>query len=163
MKLMFVSGLSKPGNEPPLPRTRPSSPPLDQSTSPGASSKISGLPSLLKSRPAYDPVADLDTIAGVATYPLCIAVQPLLPVATLKELVAFAKGGTGRLSYGHAGVGSIQHLTGELFKSLTQTSDIVHVPCRGTGPAITDLIGGQIPMAVLGLTPQAIESTSRAA
>ena len=105
---------------------------------------------LLKSRPLYDPVKDLDPIAGVAANFLGIAVHPAVPVQTLKELIAYAKANPGKLSYGHSGVGSIQHLTGELFKSLAGTPDIVQVPYRGTGPAITDLVGGQIPMGIVG-------------
>src|SRR5438067_2089217 len=105
---------------------------------------------LLKSKPLYDPVKDLDPIAGVAANVLCIAVHPTVPAKTLKELVAYAKSNPGRLSYGHSGVGSIQHLTGELLKSLTGTPDIVHVPYRGTGPVIADLAGGQVPMGVPG-------------
>jgi tripartite-type tricarboxylate transporter receptor subunit TctC len=112
---------------------------------------------LLKSRPLYDPVKDLDPIAGVAANVLCIAVHPSVPVQTLKELVAYAKANPGKLTYGHSGVGSIQHLAGELFKSLTETPDIVQVPYRGTGPVITDLIGGQIPMGVPGVTGQLLE------
>ena len=112
---------------------------------------------LLKSRPLYDPVKDLDPIAAIAAYALCFAVHPSVPARNLKELVAFAKSNPGKLSYGHAGVGSIQHLTGELFKSITATPGILQVPYRGTGPAITDLIGGQIPMGVLGMTRQVIE------
>jgi tripartite-type tricarboxylate transporter receptor subunit TctC len=112
---------------------------------------------LLKSRPLYDPVKDLDPIAGVAAYFLAIAVDPAVPAQTLKELIAYAKANPGKLSYGHAGVGTIQHLTGELFKSLTGTPEIVQVPYRGTGPAIADLVGGQIPMGIVGLTGQVLE------
>jgi tripartite-type tricarboxylate transporter receptor subunit TctC len=112
---------------------------------------------LLKSRPLYDPVKDLDPIAGVAAYFLGIAVHPAVPVQTLKELIAYAKANPGKLSYGHAGVGSIQHLTGELLKSLTETPDIVQVPYRGTGPAIADLISGQVPMGIVGVTGQVLE------
>jgi tripartite-type tricarboxylate transporter receptor subunit TctC len=112
---------------------------------------------LLKSRPLFDPVKDLDPIAGVAANFLCIAVHPSLPVQTLKELIAYAKANPGKLSYGHAGIGTIQHLTGELFKSLTGTPEIVDVPYRGTGPLIIDLIGGQVPMGVPGVTRQVIE------
>src|SRR5260221_14592377 len=61
---------------------------------------------LLKSRPLYDPVKDLDPIASVAANCLCIAVNPAVPVQTLKELIAYAKANPGKLSYGHAGVGS---------------------------------------------------------
>ena len=112
---------------------------------------------LLKSRPLYDPVKDLDPIAGVAAYFLGIAVHPAVPVQTLKELIAYAKANPGKLSYAHAGVGTIQHLTGELFKSLTGTPEIVQVPYRGTGPAIADVVGGQVPMGIVGVTGQVLE------
>jgi len=112
---------------------------------------------LLKSRPLYDPVKDLDSIAGVAANVLCIAVNPTLPAQTLNELIAYAKANPGKLSYGHSGTGSIQHLTGELFKSLAGTPDIVHVPYRGTGPVIADLVSGQVPIGVPGVTAQVIE------
>jgi tripartite-type tricarboxylate transporter receptor subunit TctC len=112
---------------------------------------------LLKSRPLYDPIKDLDPIAGVAANVLCIAVHPAVPVQTLAELIAYAKANPGKLSYGHSGVGSIQHLAGELFKSLAGTPEIVQVPYRGTGPVITDLAGGQIPIGVPGVTGQVLE------
>lgn len=112
---------------------------------------------LLKSRPMYDPVKDLDPIASVAAYFLGIAVHPAVPVATLNELIAHAKANPQKLSYGHAGVGTIQHLTGELFKSLTGTPEIVQVPYRGTGPAIADLVAGQVPIGVVGVTGQVLE------
>jgi tripartite-type tricarboxylate transporter receptor subunit TctC len=112
---------------------------------------------LLKSRPLYDPAKDLEPIAGVAANVLCIAVHPTVPVQTLQELVAYAKANPGKLSYGHSGVGSIQHLTGELFKSLTGTAEIVQVPYRGTGPVIADLVSGQIPMGIPGVTGQVLE------
>jgi tripartite-type tricarboxylate transporter receptor subunit TctC len=112
---------------------------------------------LLKSRPLYDPVKDLDPIASVAANSLCIAVHPAVPVQSLNELIAYARTNPGKLSYGHAGVGSIQHLTGELFKSLAGTPEIVQVPYRGTGPVITDLIGGQVPMGTPGVTGQVLE------
>lgn len=99
----------------------------------------------------------MDPIGGVAANVLCIAVHPSLPVHSLKELIAYAKANPGKLSYGHSGAGSIQHLSGELFKSLAGTPDIVQVPYRGTGPLITDLIGGHIPMGVPGVTGQVIE------
>ncbi len=112
---------------------------------------------LLKSKPLYNPVKDLDPIAGVAANVLCIAVHPTVPAQTLKELIAYAKANPGKLSYGHSGTGSIQHLTGELFKSLAGTPEIVHVPYRGTGPVIADLVSGQVPMGVPGVTAQVIE------
>jgi tripartite-type tricarboxylate transporter receptor subunit TctC len=112
---------------------------------------------LLKSKPLYDPVKDLDPIAGVAANYLCIAVHPSVPVQSLKELVAYAKANPGKLSYGHSGVGSIQHLTGELFKSLVATPEIVQVPYRGTGPVISDLVSGQIPVGIPGVTGQVLQ------
>src|SRR4051794_15517083 len=112
---------------------------------------------LVKSRPLYDPAKDLAPIAGMAANVLCIAVHPAVPVQTLKELIAYAKANPGKLSYGHSGVGSIQHLAGELFKSLAGTPEIVQVPYRGTGPLITDLLGGHIPMGTPGVTGQVIE------
>jgi tripartite-type tricarboxylate transporter receptor subunit TctC len=112
---------------------------------------------LLKSRPLYDPVKDLVPIAGAAVYFLGIAVHPAVPAQNLNEFIAYAKANPGKLSYGHAGVGTIQHLTGELFKSLTGTSDIAQIPYRGTGPAITDLVAGQIPMGIVGVTGQVLE------
>jgi tripartite-type tricarboxylate transporter receptor subunit TctC len=112
---------------------------------------------LLKSRPLYDPVKDLDPIASVAANSLCITVHPAVPVQSLKELITYAKANPGKLSYGHAGVGSIQHLTGELFKSLAGTPEIVQVPYRGTGPLITDLVSGQVPMGTPGVTGQLLE------
>jgi tripartite-type tricarboxylate transporter receptor subunit TctC len=112
---------------------------------------------LLKKRALYDPVKDLDPMAGIAANVLCIAVHPSVPVRTLEELIAYAKAYPGKLSYGHAGVGSIQHLTGELFKSLAGTPGIVDVPYRGTGPLVADLIGGQVPMGTPGVTGQVLE------
>jgi tripartite-type tricarboxylate transporter receptor subunit TctC len=112
---------------------------------------------LVKGKPLYDPVKDLDPIAGIAANFLCIAVHPEVPVQTLKELIPYAQANPGKLSYGHAGVGSIQHLTGELFKSLAGAPEIVPVAYRGTGPQITDLIGGHIQLGVPGVTGQVFE------
>ena len=112
---------------------------------------------LLKKRPLYDPIKDLDPIAGIAANVLCIAVHPSVPVRSLDELVLYARANPGKLSYGHAGIGSIQHLTGELFKSLAGTPGIVDVPYRGTGPLVADLVAGQVPMGTPGVTGQVLE------
>jgi tripartite-type tricarboxylate transporter receptor subunit TctC len=111
---------------------------------------------LLKSRPLYDPVKDLDPIANLAVNFLGIAVNPSVPAQTLKELVAYAKANSGKLSYGHVGVGSSNHLAGELFKSLAGLPDLVQVPYRGAGPAMADLISGQVPIAVVAVTSQSV-------
>jgi tripartite-type tricarboxylate transporter receptor subunit TctC len=107
---------------------------------------------LLKAKPLYDPVKDLDPIAAVAANFLAIAVHPSVPAQTLQELIAHAKANPGKLSYGHAGVGSTNHLTGELFKSLAGIPEVAHIPYRGAGPVMTDLIAGQIPIGVVALT-----------
>jgi len=112
---------------------------------------------LLKNRPLYDPVKDLDPILSVAVSHLGIAVHPSVPAQTLNELIAYAKANPGKLSYGHPGVGTVNHLTGELFKSVAGTPEIVQVPYRGAGPAIADLISGQISMGVVVVTGQVLE------
>jgi len=112
---------------------------------------------LLKNRPLYDPTKELDPISCIAFGPWAIAINQSLPVQTLKEFIAYAKANRGRLSYGHNGVGSINHLTGELFKSLAELPEIVPIPYRGAGPAIADLMSGQIPAAVVGVTSQVLE------
>jgi tripartite-type tricarboxylate transporter receptor subunit TctC len=112
---------------------------------------------LLKSKPLYDPVRDLEPITSVAVNFFGIAVHPSVPAQTLKEFIAYAKANPGKVSYGHAGVGSQTHLTGELFKSLAGTPEIVPVPFRGGGPAITDLISAQIPMVLMAITGQVLE------
>jgi tripartite-type tricarboxylate transporter receptor subunit TctC len=112
---------------------------------------------LLKSRPLYDPVKDLEPISSITVSYTCIVIHPSVLAQTLKEFIAYAKVNPGKLSYGHVGIGSINYLIGELFKSLAGTPDIVQVPYRGAGPMITDLISGQIPMGVVGVTGQVLE------
>lgn len=97
---------------------------------------------------AYDPVRDFQPIYRLVTSALAIAVNPALPVKNLQELAAFAKANPGKLSYGTPGAGTGNHLVGEMFKQRAGTPDIVHLPYRGMGPAITDVIGGQIPLII---------------
>jgi tripartite-type tricarboxylate transporter receptor subunit TctC len=112
---------------------------------------------ILKSRPLYDPIKDLEPIVRVAVTTFAIAVHPSLPAQSLKELIDYAKANPGKLSYGHPGVGSLNHLAGELLKSLAGTPDIVQVPYKGAGPAIADLIGGQIQITIAAVTGQVLE------
>jgi len=112
---------------------------------------------LLKSRPLYDPIRDLDPIAGLAVVASALAVHPSVPAQNLKEFVAYAKTSAGKLSYGHVGVGSVTQLTGEMFKLLAGLPELVQVPYRGAGPAIADLISGQVAMAVVAVTGQSLE------
>jgi tripartite-type tricarboxylate transporter receptor subunit TctC len=109
------------------------------------------------SRSPYDPIKDFEPIALLVVTGLALVVNPALPVHTLQELTDYAKRNPGKLSYGSAGTGSVNQLTGELYKSLVGAPDIVHVPYKGAGPAITDLISGQIPVATPNITGQIIE------
>lgn len=99
----------------------------------------------LKDKLPYDPERDFAPIALLTTQPYVLAVSPSLPANSVAQLVAFAKSNPGKLTYGSAGTGSANHLAGEMFRQVAAI-DIVHVPYKGNGPAIIDLIGGQIGM-----------------
>lgn len=101
-------------------------------------------PALYKKLP-YDAVRDFTPIALVAAAPVTIVVHPSQPANDLAGLVALAKRMPGKISYGSAGNGTPGHLTGEMFKTAAGI-DIQHVPYKGSAPAVTDLIGGQIQM-----------------
>ncbi|MCC6888280.1 MAG: tripartite tricarboxylate transporter substrate binding protein [Hyphomicrobiales bacterium] len=107
--------------------------------------------------PNFDPMRDLEPIALLTTSATSIAVTPSLPVKNLMELVAYAKARPGKLSYGSAGLGSMSHLTGELFKTLRGGIDMVHVPYKGAGPGIADLISGHIPVLTPNATGQVLQ------
>jgi tripartite-type tricarboxylate transporter receptor subunit TctC len=121
----------------------------------GAGSQV--INPVASARPLYDPIRDFTPIAILGLTGLTLAVNPAQPVATLQELIDFAKANPGRLSYGSSGVGAMTHLTGELFKSLIGAPDIVHVPYRGGGALIADLISGQIPIIAQSVTGHVIE------
>jgi tripartite-type tricarboxylate transporter receptor subunit TctC len=93
----------------------------------------------------YDPIKDFAAITHVADVPNVLVVSPKLPVANVKELVAYARANPGKLNFASSGVGTIVHLNAELFKMVTGT-DIVHVPYKGTALAIPDLASGSISM-----------------
>src|SRR5205085_2988555 len=112
---------------------------------------------ILKTRPLYDPLKDLEPISNIAVSPFALAVHPSIPATTLAEFIDYDKANRGKLSYGHAGVGSLNHLTGELFKSLADIPDLLQVPYRGSGPAIADALAGHVSMVVPALTGQMIE------
>jgi tripartite-type tricarboxylate transporter receptor subunit TctC len=112
---------------------------------------------LLKNRPLYDPLKELEPISNVVVSALALAIHPAVPARTLREFIDYAKANPGQLSYGHAGVGSMNHLTGELFKSLAGLPDLVHVPYRGSGPATADAISGQVAMATPAVTSALLE------
>ncbi len=89
----------------------------------------------------YDPIKSFAPVAILATGPNVLAISPSLPVNSVKELVELAKQKPGELQYASAGIGSFQHLGGELFK-IEAGVDILHVPFKGGGPAMIDVIGG---------------------
>jgi tripartite-type tricarboxylate transporter receptor subunit TctC len=93
----------------------------------------------------FDPTRDFAPIAIFAFTPIVLMVNPGVPAKDVQELIAYAKSNPGKVHFGSAGMGSTPHLSGELFKSMTNT-EITHVPYRGTGPAMNDLVGGHIQM-----------------
>jgi len=95
----------------------------------------------------YDPVKDLQPVARLGVFVNVLVVTPKLPVNNLAELVAYAKANPGKLSFASPGIGSGGHLAGEYFKR-TAGIDIVHVPYKGTGAAITDLVAGNVHLSL---------------
>jgi tripartite-type tricarboxylate transporter receptor subunit TctC len=91
----------------------------------------------------FNFIRDIAPAAGVMRFPQVIDVNPSVPVKTVPEFIAFAKVNPGKLNMGSGGVGSPQHVAGELFKMLTGIN-LVHVPYRGGAPAVADLLGGQV-------------------
>jgi tripartite-type tricarboxylate transporter receptor subunit TctC len=102
----------------------------------------------------YDPAADFVAIAMMWEAPHLLVVNPAVPAQSLEAFVAHARANPGKLSYGSSGIGSSTHLFGEMFKARTGI-DMAHVPYRGQGPALTDLIGGQI-QAMFPIAPDVI-------
>ena len=107
-------------------------------------------PSLYDKLP-YDPVKDFAPITNAGANIICLAVHVDLPVNSVAELIAYAKAHPGQLQYGSSGIGSPHHLAGELLRQKTGI-DIVHVPYRGGGATINDLLGGHIKVAFLSLS-----------
>ena len=112
--------------------------------------EIAVLPHLQKM--PYNADKDLAPVSLAVTTPLILVVHPSLPVKTVKELITLAKAQPGRLSYASAGTGGVQHLAGELLK-ITSRIEMVHVPYKGAGPVMPDLIGGHVPMFFSGMPP----------
>ena len=107
----------------------------------------------LYSRPGYDPLADFAPITYLGVGPLLLAVHPDVRANTVAELVQLAKTKPGKLNFGSPGVGTPPHMAGELFKR-TAGIDTVHVPYKGGGQAVSDLIAGHISYSIEGLTAQ---------
>lgn len=108
-------------------------------------------PSLYRKMP-YDPLKDLTPIAYFGSTPNVLVVHPSLPVKSVKELISLARSKPGQLNYASAGTGGSVHLAGELFKNLAKV-DMVHVPYKGSGPALIDLLGGQTQLMFSTMPP----------
>jgi len=101
----------------------------------------------LMARLPYDPVHDLVPVSEVAIVPNVLVVNKNLPVHSVEELIAYAKANPDKVNFASAGQGASSHLAGELFKQAAGVS-IMHIPYRGTGPALADLLSGQVQMAI---------------
>ncbi len=94
----------------------------------------------------YDARKDLVAIGMIGHAPNSLVVHPSFPAKTLAELITYVKANPGKVNYGSAGVGTVSHVSGEYFANAAGIQ-LVHIPYKGTGPALTDLLGGHIPMA----------------
>lgn len=94
----------------------------------------------------YDPLRDFAPITLITTSENVVVVHPSVPVRSVKELIAYAKANPGKLNYGSSGSGTTSHLGGAMFASMAGV-DITHVPYKGSGPMLTDLLGGQLQLA----------------
>jgi len=102
-------------------------------------------PFLMKTKVPYDSLRDFASVSTLFAAPLYLVVHPSVPARSIPELIALAKSQPGKLSYASIGVGSGQHLAAELFKARTGV-DLLHVPYKGTGPAMADLLAGRVQM-----------------
>ena len=103
----------------------------------------------------YNFIRDIAPIASISREPLGMEVNPSFPAKTVPEFIAYAKANPGKISMASAGTGNATHMAGELFKVMTHV-DMTHIPYRGAGPAVTDLLGGQV-QVYFGSAPAAIE------
>jgi tripartite-type tricarboxylate transporter receptor subunit TctC len=116
----------------------------------GTSGTLGVNPSVYAKIP-YDPLKDFAPASNIFIVPLIIVAHPSFAPNTVAELVDAAKKAPGRINFASAGPGTAQHMTGELFKSRASI-DLVHIPYKGSGPGITDLVGGQVPIMFDSIT-----------
>ncbi|AMN39621.1 Bug family tripartite tricarboxylate transporter substrate binding protein [Rhodoplanes sp. Z2-YC6860] len=107
---------------------------------------------LTAANPSYDAAKDFAPVTILAESPLSIAVHPSVPATNINELVAYIKANRGKVSYGSPGTGSITQLAGELFKQVVNAPDVTHIPYKGGGPAMADLMSGHIPLLLVAIT-----------
>jgi tripartite-type tricarboxylate transporter receptor subunit TctC len=103
----------------------------------------------------FNFIRDIAPVAGIIRTPNVMEVNPSLPVRTVPEFIAYAKANPGKVSFATAGVGTSHHVSGEMFKMMADV-DMLHVPYRGSAPALTDLIGGQV-QVMFDSMPSSIE------
>jgi len=115
----------------------------------GTNSTLAVIPSLKEKLP-YDPIKDYDAISLMSSSPYLLVVNPGFQAKSVKELIALAKARPGQLNYASPGFGTSNHLSFELFKSMAGVN-ITHVPYKGTGPMMTELIGGQVPIMLVSM------------
>jgi len=115
------------------------------------------LNTMTMSNVSYEPNKDFVPIAIFCASITSIAVHSSVPANNVKELIAYEKANTGKMSYGSAGTGTMSHLSGELFKAKTGMKDVVHIPYKGAGPGIADLVSGHIPMMSPNISGQVLE------
>jgi len=115
----------------------------------GTAAGLAILPALGVKMP-FDPVKDFAPVGQMVRVPFVLVVHPSVPANSVKELIALAKAQPGKLNYGSPGVGTPNHLGGELLKALAGI-DIVHVPYKGSGPAVTDVVAGQLQLMFTGI------------
>ena len=118
----------------------------------------------LNAKLAYDPIRDFTPISPVASIPFALLVHPSLPAKNMQELIAIARAKPGVLNFSSAGTGTSNHLAGELLKSMARV-DLVHIPYKGSAPALNDLLAGQVNMMfdlILTAAPHVKAGTVRA-
>ena len=112
-----------------------------------------------KSKSPFDPLTQYDAVASIATSPSALIVANNIPATTVSELVAYARTVPGKINYGSAGIGSVSHLNFEVFKDAVGM-EAVHIPYKGGGQAIADVVAGHVPMTITSVqaTKSLVES-----
>jgi len=105
---------------------------------------------VLQEKVPYDPLRDFEPVAITIVQPLAVLAGPRLKVNSMQSLIAYAKANPGKLNFASSGNGSLQHIAGELLRDMARL-DIVHVPYKGAGPAMIDLLGGNVDFMITSL------------
>src|SRR5262245_1815813 len=138
--------------------TRTCSVPLTTSTKTRSSNKRTAAPAInatLYDKLNFDFARDITPVANIVRTPLVLVANPSVPAKTLSEFIAYARANPGKVNFASGGIGSSPHIAAELFKMLASVN-LVHVPYRGAGPALIDLLGGQV-QVMFAAVPSSIE------